>query len=85
MTGNSFFCSECVVNWAPNHCKDSACPLCGGGTVRRQEPVGDDANDLYREVVKQQQIDHKKKMFEEYYQKHCAEKGIEYEPDCVEA
>ncbi len=39
----SYYCSECVVNWRPYQTDDGDCPTCGGGTVRRHEPAGDEA------------------------------------------
>lgn len=85
MTGNSFYCSACVVNWNPYQCNDGACPLCGSGTVRRQEPASDDSDELYRNIMEDVKRRHKQQMFEEYYKKHCEEQGIEYEPEYVEA
>jgi hypothetical protein len=38
----SFYCSECVVNWSPDSTDDGHCPTCGAGTVRSEEPAGDD-------------------------------------------
>lgn len=39
----SYYCSECVVTWWPDQTDQGQCPTCGGGTVRTQEPAGDDA------------------------------------------
>jgi hypothetical protein len=40
----SFYCPECVVNWSPDDADRGYCPTCGAGTVRSQEPAGDDAH-----------------------------------------
>ena len=40
----SFYCSECVVNWSPDSTDDGHCPTCGAGTVRSEEPAGDDVH-----------------------------------------
>jgi DNA-directed RNA polymerase subunit RPC12/RpoP len=39
----SYYCSECVVDW-PDQADGEQCPTCGGGTVLRQEPAGDEAH-----------------------------------------
>jgi hypothetical protein len=44
----SHYCSECLVNWSPDQIDHGHCPKCGAGTVRRAEPVSDDAATLYR-------------------------------------
>jgi hypothetical protein len=43
-TQMSFYCSECVVNWPPDSTDHGHCPTCGAGTVRSEEPAGDDAH-----------------------------------------
>jgi hypothetical protein len=46
----SHHCSGCDVNWSSHQTDDRRCPMCGGGTVERHEPVSDDADLLYRIV-----------------------------------
>jgi hypothetical protein len=47
----SFYCSECVVNWPPDSTDDGHCPTCGSGTVRSEDPTGDDARVSPLELV----------------------------------
>jgi hypothetical protein len=63
----SFYCSECVVGWWPYQCRDGCCPVCGGGTVRRQERAGDDADAVYRELVAGERRRHAREQFEAFY------------------
>jgi uncharacterized Zn finger protein (UPF0148 family) len=44
----TYYCPECVVNWWPYQAVDGCCPVCGRGTVRRQEPASDDADERFR-------------------------------------
>ena len=47
-------CTECVVNWMPYQTPDGRCPVCGGGTVRRQEPASVDALGRYTAAMGEQ-------------------------------
>ena len=38
----SYYCSACVVDWRPHQTDDGHCPTCGGGTVQRQPPAGEE-------------------------------------------
>ena len=44
----TYYCSECVVNWHPFQCPGGACPDCGGGTKRSNDPASPDAGTLHR-------------------------------------
>jgi len=44
----SYHCSECDVDWWSYQTDLGHCPVCGGGTVRRQQPASHDADTLYR-------------------------------------
>jgi hypothetical protein len=44
----SYCCSSCEVSWWPHHTDHERCPMCGGGTIRTDEPASDDADLLYR-------------------------------------
>ena len=41
-------CFTCDVSWWPHQTDHGHCPRCGAATVRRMEPVSDDADTLYR-------------------------------------
>lgn len=56
----TYYCSECVVNWAPYQTTQGCCPECGGGTVRRHEPLSEDAVNRYHKARRRSE-------FEEYY------------------
>ena len=75
MTSN--YCPECLTNWAPYHCEDGACPNCETGTIRRQEPVSEDAGNLHREILRKRAArelsEHKHRQFEEF----CARRDAE--------
>lgn len=80
MTSN--YCSECVINWSPHHTRgEGTCPGCGSGTVRRQEPISDEAEAMYKEVIAQEVKQHKYEMFEEFYAKREAERIANAEPE----
>lgn len=64
----TYYCSECVVNWWPYMAKDGCCPLCGGGTSRRQEPASSDAEELYRVARAQADRRDAYARFEAYYE-----------------
>lgn len=50
MTTN--YCPECLVNWAGYMTDEGCCPQCGGGTLRRQEPMSDEAVDLHHAALR---------------------------------
>lgn len=65
------YCSECVVNWHPYMAAGGVCPICGGGTSRRQEPVTDGVDELFRAARRvradRERSEHAHKQFEEFY------------------
>lgn len=75
----SYWCGECLTHWAPYHCDGGACPKCGRGTIRRQEPVDEDAGNLHREILlerqKAERSAHLHREFEAYYAKREAERN----------
>lgn len=66
-TPMSYFCSECVVNWWPYQAKGGCCPRCGGGTVRRPEPAGEDADAQFALARQEAERRERHAAFEEYY------------------
>jgi hypothetical protein len=63
----TYFCAECVVNWWPYQATGGCCPSCGGGTVRRQEPASDDADDRHRAARAKRESRDRHVRFEAYY------------------
>gem|GEM_PF-2264340 len=47
----TYYCSECVMNWYPFHCTGGACPQCGGGTRRSNDPASPDAPERHRAAL----------------------------------
>jgi len=46
----TYYCAACCMNWWPYQTSDGACPECGGGTRRTQEPGSLDADARYKAV-----------------------------------
>lgn len=44
-------CTACDVNWSPYQTLKGACPVCGSGTVRKQEPPSLDADARYKRAM----------------------------------
>jgi hypothetical protein len=63
----TYYCSECVVNWWPYQATDGCCPVCGGGTSRRQEPASADADELHRKARTEAERRDRHARFEAYY------------------
>ncbi|MFP5364080.1 MAG: hypothetical protein ACLGI5_15285 [Thermoleophilia bacterium] len=63
----SHYCSECVVNWWPFQAKGGCCPSCGGGTVRRQEPASDEADELFAVARRAAERRERQSAFDAYY------------------
>ncbi len=64
----TYYCSECVVNWWPYMAKDGCCPLCGGGTSRRQEPASNDVEEQFRIARKEAERRDAYARFEAFYE-----------------
>lgn len=58
----SYYCSQCTIHWAPFHCLGDGCPQCGGGTVRKQEAVDDDADTLFKNIKRLEREDDKRQL-----------------------
>ncbi len=75
----SYFCPECLTNWAPYHCDAGVCPKCKTGTILRQEPVSEDAGNLHRDLLRKraarERSEHLHREFEEYCAKRDAERN----------
>jgi hypothetical protein len=41
-------CSECIVNWLPDHTDHGHCPACGAGTVPSHDAASEDVDTLFR-------------------------------------
>ncbi len=63
----TYYCSECVVNWWPYQTTNGCCPTCGGGTVRRNEPASDEADQLHRGAKAEAERRDRHARFEAYY------------------
>lgn len=50
----SFYCPDCALNWTPAQAK-KACPVCGGGTVRKQNDPDPETGPLW-ELVKVERV-----------------------------
>lgn len=66
----SYYCSVCVVNWWPYQAKGGCCPVCGGGTVRRQERASDDADRCFAAARAEAERRERYAAFEAYYAEH---------------
>lgn len=47
----TYFCAACDTNWAAYMAIDSACPECGTGLRRSQEPMSEDAPARHRAAM----------------------------------
>ena len=73
MTSN--WCGECLVNWWPQHTKwRKGCPLCGGGTVRRQEDPCDDAHEMFKDAQEAAQAAERRVRLAESFDLYYAER-----------
>lgn len=73
----SFYCGECVVNWAPFMTTDGACPVCGSGTVRKpREDPSPEAADLHKAALRariaREKSEHNHKLFEDFVERRDA-------------
>jgi hypothetical protein len=69
------YCGKCVVNWWPYMTKEGHCPECGGGTVRKNEPVSEDVDKRYQAVKAKREREELYREFEVYYAKRELERG----------
>ena len=67
----SYFCPQCVTNWAPYQCSQSACPECGGGVKRVNAGPSPDADERHkaalRKRIARERSEHNHKLFDEFY------------------
>ncbi len=75
----TYYCAECVVNWWPFMCTDGACPVCGRGTKRVQEPASPEAPALHKaalvERIARERSEHNHRLFDEYLANRDALRG----------
>lgn len=69
-------CTVCLRNWAPYMCEKGACPSCGSGTRRTNEPVDDDAVEVHKaalaERAARERSEHNHREFDAYMAKRDA-------------
>jgi hypothetical protein len=46
----TYFCTNCVTSWAPYQALGGVCPRCKTGTERRNEPISEGADEMFRTV-----------------------------------
>jgi hypothetical protein len=63
----TYRCASCDVNWFPYMTKDGACPACGGGTVRTNEPSSPQAKELHTSLKAQGASADLHARFDEFY------------------
>lgn len=65
----TLYCTECALAWHPYQAAKGACPICGSGTVRRNQPASDEAGVLFELVKVERARKHRCERFEAYYRK----------------
>jgi len=85
----SYECAHCDVRWWPFQYQEfDACPKCGGGTRRVQEPGSFNAEAEYvKALAKRRERDERKAKdvaFAEYYAAHCHEQTSAFEAEVRE-
>lgn len=63
----TYRCDSCGINWLPYMTQAGACPSCGGGTRRLNEPSSDNAMALHRALRAKGRSADMHERFEQFY------------------
>ena len=62
----TYFCPDCCIAWFPYMTNGGACPECGGGTRRTNEPVSPDADARWQTIKAKRASADRHERFERY-------------------
>lgn len=66
----SYYCPECMVNWAPYQAGGGQCPYCHGGTRRVNQPATKGIAELYKALL----VTRVSEQVHERFEKFCADR-----------
>lgn len=79
----TYECDTCCIRWLPYQCRNGACPSCGSGCKRTNEPSTEGAADLHKALKLVQASSDLHDRFERFYAHRCAVQATE-EIDALE-